>query len=257
MSYFDFIPHELLQVVMGYYIQINSDNILIFKNILDLFDIDINKDFNILFKYSYPEYYEVLLDEVKLFKVNNPELLLYDMKRIIEYPKFEYDSNIFILNIYYRKKFKDQFTGLYELVKDFDLSIGGSSNKINYYDNDENYEKDYDYKEWKGFWFRLNHIHHSDWLTEKLLNFRDTGKLPDNYIYDSEETPIANWSYVAYLYYAMTFANNYKFELQMPIINYYILLSAFWHNRSIYERMKVIIPDKSYREMLTDEEVIS
>lgn len=258
MSYIDFLPLELRNIIASYYILDAANAANDPKAYIETLEIFNITDFKLLYNFIFPEYYEVTLDELQYLRLlllsdNDIYLnLLTFIPNILrsEY-KFSYLSDSYF-NVIYRYKVKQQFPGLYKLMKNFDLSKGGVINAINYILLSEE-----DYHAWKGLFFRLNHISKSDHLTETLLNFRDTGELPINYIYDSTEEILSYDGKIIYLFYVMTFHPNFKFELQPLIQVYFLLLSSYWNNEDVHIKLRGIIPDRVYKNMLNDPEVIN
>ena len=259
---FSLLPFDLNNVIASYCI-FNLDNSKKFNDFLNIMNILNIKNFKDLYIITFPEYYDVTIDEMKYISNEEYMKLLYFIKKLIndklENINQEYSINIYMkyYNIIYRKKFKEQFSGLYKIMKSFDLSDKGSNDKIDFvYLTEDDYNKNRNYQEWKGLYFRLNHIDSQDSLSEILINFLNTGELPLNYIFDSPEGMIFHWSFINYLFYALSFHPNWNFEVQPPDVSFYLLMSTYWFNNSIYIKLRELIHSKVYIEMLNDEVVI-
>ena len=256
MSYIEWLPIELRNIIASYYILENND-VKTYIKTLNILNI---KDYRSLYNITYPEYYEVTLDELPYFSKTEDNIylrLLIFIPKLMKYNDMFGIISINYFNIIYRYKVKQQFPGLYKLMKNFDLSKGGVVDTLNYvYLADYYHKKNYDYPQWNGLYFRLNHINEEDHLTDILLKFLKSGDLPINYVYDSTEDVIAHSDFIVYLFYAMAFHPNFKFELQPINYSYSLLLSSHWYNEDVYLKLREIIPNKIYKDMLNDQEII-
>ena len=150
-----------------------------------------------------------------------------------------------VLTIFDRKRFKDLYPELYEQVKTFDLNSPGVGTK-----DIDNVRK------WDNFLYRINNIRSSDAITKKITGFINTGKIPRGYIYDSSKDILDREDMLIYLIYALVLNKNYDFELQSPDNNYKVLLSAWWNNSQIYNKIKLKMSDLVYRRMVVAETVL-
>ena len=265
-TYFNFIPTELRMMIGSYYVYIHdfislyksdTTDMVDMRNILDVIGITNYKE---LYYYTFPEYYKVSLEKSQDDYTNNEYLYL-----LFYTSKTTSNTDIFMplkySNIIYKVKIKEQFPGLYKLMEDFDLSKGGSRGVIDFiyvYDEvEEYYTNIYNYQQWQGLYVRLNHILEKDWLPNELLKFRDTGELPINYIFKSDESIFFYDDFIVYLFYAMAFHPNFKFELQDVSTVYDLLISSYRYNQEIYLKMRELVPNKVYRDMLNDREIMS
>lgn len=276
VNYFDFLPYELNNIIASYLILLKSEDTESpsqdFRDALEIAtDVLHINNYILLYNTTYPEYVEVTRDELSVksdfyiineYDNNSYKYLMFYLHRIIinngtNKGNFEIEE-LRANNIYYRYLFKQQFSQLYQQMKYFDLYQGGTAGSINFvyltFDDYMRKRKSHNYSGWEGLLYRFNHIENRDFLSELLINFMKTGQLPVNYVYDSLEMPIAHSDFIVYLFYAMTLNNNFKFELQLDIVNYFLLLSAYWYNTKIFDKIKERVSNNAYRRILNSDD---
>ena len=271
MSYFDLFPKELNIIILSYlYLdsKIKSNKI---KKLLSIFNIKLN-DTRLILQLVYPEYIETSKDELVQIHGNQSLKLLstlFLLKRdpyvsTINKNELHISKLLPYYNIIYRTELKKQNPKLYQLMKEFNLSTGGKHGVINFVELirpgviwDLPVRNETDYLGWKGLYYRLNHIEDRDFLSDTMHNFLNTGDIPIDYVFeDSNETPIAHHSYINYLFYSLALNPKFKFALQSPIRLFYFLMSAYWYNEDIYNKMKDKMTKEDYIRMIDDEEVL-
>ena len=171
MSFIDFLPQEIKNIIISkivpttYGAEISYED---FEEILSIFTMKKDVDFDNILRLGLRNLYNVTIDEILTESIPLKDAL---------YNLFM-DEFKFANMILGRNNFKERFLGLYERVKNFNLNSVGSQNMKNNYGNKSLHVRN----AWKDFLYRINNILPNDFLTESVLKFRDTGKIPDNYI---------------------------------------------------------------------------
>ena len=146
-----------------------------------------------------PEYKDYIIDEFgKNISQLDILLLLYFINDMLQFDTFQTNYRIKYYNVIYRKKFDNKFSGLYQIMKNFNLSA------LEQYEISRNGSGCLKFSlEWKGLYEAL--INDGS-ISATLLNFRDTGELPINYIYDG--IPIDG--FLVYVPLTMAFNKNFS-----------------------------------------------
>lgn len=276
MSYIDFLPIELRNIILTYYISETNHDIYYFKNTLNSFNLF---DFRKLYYTIFHQYKDVTIDELHPIYLANNETYLMLLYYI---PKMETDNRLLVRkvinnhsssslinysNIIYRYKLKQKFPQFYNLIKDLDLvSIrSGSVLSCQFIACPEFLLKVN--QGWKGLYWRLTYTNLNyrkrfvPWLSNTLINFLKTGELPENYICEISGSELYNNSYngdfMVYVLYGMMFHPNFKFEKQDPYLVFVLLALSRGYNSGAYEKIRELIPNKVYKNILNDPSVAS
>lgn len=253
MSYIDLLPIELRNIIASYYTVENNKSGSNIENYIKTLDILNIKDFKFLYYITFPEYHEVTLDELPYFSKSKYDIYL-DL--LIFIPKIMNNEDLYpylyenYFNIIYRYKFKQQFPNLYKLMKNFNLLKGGILDVITYFYITEDSQK-VEFSGWKGLSLQLN----DDDLLNQSIKLVENGELPTDYKFEINNT--LTFDFVMYLYSTIAFYPNFRFELQPIDIIYDLLLFSYWYNEDIYLKLRAMIPDGVYKNILNDPVIIS
>ena len=265
LNYFDILPKEL-NIIIASHLFPSNERFDVLKEQLRILKVLNVADLRGIVNLYIPEYsdhrshatHSVAKDYIKDEFGRNIShldmlLLLYFIRKVENRSNIwgeRYNDNLIKLeNVVYRKKFSNKFVGLYQIMKNFDLSAVGKSNQ-NYIfvHGSENKIK---WQEWMGLYTTITDYVDPD-FSPTLIEFIRTGKLPHNYIYDGNIPIMEFVGFSRYILFAMAFANNFKFELQTSETNYYLLSISYESNTDVYNKLREIISSSEYKRIITD-----